>query len=624
MRSRLGLFFIGGIVGASLLFVGQHITRQHSPVGSDARAPDIADVQPDNRFSLSDSNDLSGVLALPTVFARRTALHGLAAQSNGARLRVLIADANQIPDRRDREIALAIFFRRFCDIDPRAALALAKSGPYAKVDRYRDIVWQTWARNDLADAIFAVNTLARDTDQATAVQSLYAAYGYMGNENTDQIFSQTSIEQNRQTRLRYLRVLLRDSPVHVVNFINTEPSRLRRDEYINWFAYALDVDNPDAAYSYVEAFKSSGDRALFKSMIESRFSRLNPVDTVRQALAKDETGPNSELHDAIEELASQNVDAAIEIFEQIESSNAKVLAAFVIANELANTNPRRAIEWLRSLEEIRTDKIEESLLATIAVSDLDFALETALALPAARRESAISNMLLQIAMSSPEQAASMLDSIPENVDLSRTLRMFGSIWLTKSPSAAIGWLESLESDQAEQIAEFSVRTAMRTQPDTAVRLLSFLDDKKAAASARLIVSELAATGDVDWALSIMEELRGRNIDGLEPSLAEGLANHDHHLAIQFVQQLPDHETRDAAVARVAEAVARSEATDAATVLPTLINSIENTQARSKAIRMIMVGIMRADKERAHQLLERLRISEDEKDIYRQIMRSQED
>jgi len=509
-------------------------------------------------------------------------------------------------------------------MDPRAALALANSDPHATTDRYRNIVWQTWARNDLADAIFSVNTLALDTDQATAVQNLYAAYGYMGNENTDQIFSQTGIEQNRQTRLRYLRVLLTESPVDVVHFINTEPSRLRRDEYISWFAFALDTTNPDAAYSYVEKFESSGDRALFKNAIESRFSRLNPIETVWRALAKDETGPNSEFHDAIEELASQDIAAAIEIFEQIESSNAKVLTAFVIANELANTNPRRAIEWLRSLEDIRTDNIEESLLATIAVSDPDFALETALALPAARRESVISKMLLQIAMSSPEQAASMLNSIPEEVDLSRTLGMLGSVWLAKSPSAAIGWLESLESDQAEQIAEFSVRTAMRTQPDTAIRLLSFLDDKKAAASARLIVSELAATGDVDWALSIIEELRGRNIEGLEPSLAEGLAKHDHHLAIQFVQQLPDQETKDAAVAGVALVVARSKATDVATVLPTLINSIENTQARSKAARTIMMRIIRSDKERAHQLLERLTISEDEKDMYRQIMRSQDD
>ncbi len=624
MRSRLGLFFVGGIVGASLLAVGQHIARQHSSTGSDARAPDIVGVQLENRISLSGRNALSSVLALPTVFTKRSALHELAAQSNGDRLRVLIADASQIEDREDRETALAVFFRRFCDIEPRAALALANSDPYVKVDRYRDIVWQTWARNDLADAIFAVKTLARHTDQATAVQSLYAAYGYMGNENTDQIISQTGIEQNRQTRLRYLRVLLRDSHVHVVNFINTEPSRLRRDEYINWFAYALDVNNPDAAYSYVGEFTSSGDRALFKSTIDSRFSRLNPVDTVWRALAKDETGPNSEFHDAIEELASQDVDAAIEIFEQIDSSNAKALAAFVIANELANTNPRRSLEWLRSLEDIRTDKIEESLLATIAHSDPDFALETALALPAARRESAISNMLLQIAMSSPEQAASMLDSIPEEVDLSRTLRMFGSVWLTKSPSAAMGWLESLEPGQAEQIADFAVRTAMRTQPDTAIRLLSFLDDKKATSSARFIVSELAATGDVNWASSVLEELRGRNIEGLEPSLAKGLANHDHRLAVQFAQQLPDQETRDAAVAGIAEAVARSKEPDAATALPTLINSIESTQARSETTRSIMFRLMRSDKERARQLLERLRISDGDKDVYRQMMSSKDD
>lgn len=619
MQWRLGLFLIGGVVGASVLVVGQYVARQHDPSGSGGHAPIIPTAQPENGIEMSDRGDLSDVLKLPTEFARRSALHGLAARSDSRQLQALIADASQISGRRGREIALTILFRRFCDFDPRAALALANTDPYAKTQWYRDVVWQTWAQNDLADAISAVKALAVETDKVAAVQNLYAAYDYMGNENTDQIFSETGIEQNRQTRLRYLRVLLRDSPVHVVNFINTEPSRLRRDEYINWFAYALDVNDPDAAYSYVGSFESLGDRTLYKSTIDSRFSRLNPVDTVWRTLAEGKTGPNSEFHDAITELASQDVDAAIDIFEQIESSNARVLTALVIAHELANTNPQRALEWLRSLEDIRTDKIEEALLATIAVSDPHFALETALALPAARRESAISNMVMKIALSSPEQAASLLSLIPEEVDLSRTLRMFGSVWLTKSPPAAIGWLESLESDQAAQIAEFTVKTTMRTQPETAIRLLSFLDAEKAANSAGFIVSELAAMGDVDWALTVMEELRGRDIQGLEPSVAKGLANHSPHQAIQYVQQLADKGMRDAAFAGVAQVVVLSGTEDATAVLPTLINSIEDDKARSKASRVIMMRLMRADKERASQLLERLRISENDKKVYRQIM-----
>ncbi len=617
MQSRLGLFFAGGLVGVGLLVAGQFITRQQSPLESTGtEAPEFPAA---HEPLVSGRVDLSGVLALPTEFARRQALYGLAAQSDGDRLRSLIADASQIPDRRDREAALAVFFRRFCDLDPRAALTLANSDPHAKTERYRNVVWQTWARNDLADAIFAVNTIPRHDDQVAAVQNLYAAYGYMGNESTDRIFSETGIEHNRQTRLRYLRVLLRDSPVHVINFINTEPSRLRRDEYISWFAYALDVSDPDAAYSYVEAFETSGDKSLYKTTIDSRFSRLNPVDTVWRALAKDETGPDSEFHNAIEELASQDVDAAIELFGQIESSNAKVLAAFVIATELANTNPRRALAWLRTLEDTRTDKIEESLLAVIAMTDPDFALETALALPRARRESAISGMLLRTAMSSPEQAVSLLESIPDDVDLSRSLRMFGSVWLTRNPSAAIGWLDSLDVDEAAHIAEFSVRTAMRTQPDTAIRLLSYLDDEKAASSGRFIVSELAATGDVGWAMSVMEELKGREIAGLEPSLAGGIASHDHQLAMQFVQQLPDQETRDAAVAEVARMVVRSDAADAGTVLPTLINSIQDARVRSRASRTVMLQLMRSDKKRARQLLEELRLDDNEKDIYRRSM-----
>ena len=624
MRLRPGWFVTGAIVGAGLLVLGQQLVNQHDPHERVRPALDIPGIAPETTAAHSERGDLFAVLAISGDFARRRALYNLAARSDGDRLRALIDDAAQVSDRSDRETTLAIFFRRYGEIDPQAALAIANSVPYAKIDRYRDTVWQTWARNNLDDALRAVDKLQDRADKLAAVQSVYAAHDYMGNERTDRIFSQTGIEQSRQTRLRYLRVLLRDSPVHVVNFINTEPSRLRRDEYINWFGYALDVSDPDAAYSYVESFNSPGDRALYKSTIDGRFSRLNPVDTVWRALAQGETGPNSNFHSAMTELAAQDVDAAIEIYGKIESSNAKVLAAYVIAGELANTNPRRALTWLRSLEDIRTDQIEESLLATIAVSDPGFALETVLAFPATRRESAISKMLLSVAMSSPEDAANLVALIPDDVEMSQSLRMLGGLWLNKNPSAAIGWLESLESGQAADIAAFSVRTAMKTQPDTAIRLLSFLDEKEAASSARFIVSELAATGDVNWALSVAEKLRARDIEGLEPSLAEGLANHDRDRAVQFVQQLPEQATRDAAAARVAGVVVKSDAPDSASVLRTLINGIQDAEIRSTTSRTVMVRMMRADQERASQLLQHLRIPEEEKDVYRQVLRNQAD
>ena len=66
------------------------------------------------------------VVALPTEFARSSALYAIAGRSDSADVQNLIFEANRIADDEERVRLLGILFFRLAETDPRSALALAR------------------------------------------------------------------------------------------------------------------------------------------------------------------------------------------------------------------------------------------------------------------------------------------------------------------------------------------------------------------------------------------------------------------------------------------------------------------------------------------------------------------
>ena len=178
MRKSLGLITIGALSGAALLFVIQKIPAEPgSTFGRSITVDTIptlsgADLDIARDSSFVDINSIEAVLALPTEFSRREALHVLAGRSDADRLQKLIFDGDRISDRTLRGSILTILFRRLAEVDPQTALALARIDPYGKDDGIENTIWRTWARNDLGEAIFAVKTQTRRSYQEDAAQSL--------------------------------------------------------------------------------------------------------------------------------------------------------------------------------------------------------------------------------------------------------------------------------------------------------------------------------------------------------------------------------------------------------------------------------------------------------------------
>lgn len=579
------MLLAGALCGAVLVFVvqkepvqpearmGQSVAVQAHPTVSHA------DVEkaPDSGFV--DVKSIQDVLAQPTEFARLEALHVLAGRSNATRLQELISDGDLIEDRTVRDSTLIVLFKRLAEVDPQTALALARIEPYSKDDGFENAIWRIWARNDLEEAIFAVNTQTRRSFQEAAAQSLFAAYGYMGNETTDRLQEALGIEPDRQTRLRFLRTLLEDSPDRLIEYISNEPSQLRRNEYINWLAYALDTDDRSRAFSYAERFTSTADRALFKGVVEDRFARLNPVETLQQALANNNAGPGSDFFSALQELAATDIAAAMDFYQQIDAPQTKMMAAYHIAKELAGTNPEAALDWARSLDGAQRQQIEGAVLARIAEADPQFAISAAAALPPAQRTSAISNILMTVTNSDPSLALELLASLPEGMNKARMEGQIGQAWLMSDPTAATAWLKTLDKSAASRIAAGSVRLLTRSQPEMAYQLLALMDEPQRVRSVSELIGQFASSGDISRARALVDEFKGqKGFEGIETRLITGLARHDTETAKQLAFQLQDTKERSRVLSSIAASIAPHDPKQAVDLLQSITDPVSEKQA----------------------------------------------
>ncbi|MCH9693476.1 MAG: hypothetical protein K0U72_03110 [Gammaproteobacteria bacterium] len=597
MWKSFGIFAIGALSGAAFLLAFQNVDDAPEPTANEPIAANTiptlsdADVDSARRSGFADINSIEDIVALPTVFARREALHVLAGRSDADRLQKLISEGNRISERALRGSVLNILFKRLAEVDPNAALALARVDPYKNDDSLERTIWRTWARNDLDEAIFAVNIESNSGYQADAAQSLYAAYGYMGNETTQRIAQELGIEPNRQTRLRFLRILLEDSPRRTIEFISEESSTLRRDEYINWLAYALDTNDQSVAMSYSEYFSSAADRAYYSSVVEDRFARINPVETLQQALATNDIGPNSDFHSALQELASKDITEAMNFYGQIDAPQAKMMAAFVIADELATSDPVAALEWVRSLEDARKQHIESAVLVRIAESNPEFALETAATLPTTQRVSSTSHILMAVARTDPALAKNLLASLADDSNKPRIQSKLGQAWLMEEPTAAIEWLGTLDAQEASDIAASATGILSRTRPETAYRLLELLDEPQRLRSAKELVGQFASVGDVAKARALIDEYGGEEgFETIEADLIGGLARHDSETATQLALQLQDDQERDQAFSRISRSLAADNPEEAIR----LLQNITDPSSRKRTVRSIAGTWYRSD------------------------------
>lgn len=229
--------------------------------------------------------DIEQILSLPTEFARSEAMHVLAGRSDSGGVQYLIYEANRIADRIERVGLLNILFFRLTETDPKSALAMARTEQFRTVRSIEQTVWHAWARNDLADALFEAKTQTTTAQRNLAAQSLYAAFGYMGNETTDRIEDELGIGPDRSSRTRYLYQLADRSVAEAIEFINNHERDRKQQEYVSWLAYYVSSDDPAAALRYSDLFDVASDRTRYASIINASIARDDPQAVIESVLA---------------------------------------------------------------------------------------------------------------------------------------------------------------------------------------------------------------------------------------------------------------------------------------------------------------------------------------------------
>ncbi len=517
---------------------------------------------------------VEGLIALPTEFARSEAMYALAGRSDSSGVQNLIFESNRVADDVERVSLLNILFFRLAETDPHSALALARTDHFKTIKSLEQTVWRAWARKDLHDALHAAKAQTSTVHRNMVIQSLYAAFGYMGNEITERIEAELGIGPDRSSRGRYLYQLADKSPAEAIAFINGLERGPEQQEYVSWLAYYVSLRDPAAALRYADLFSVAADGKRYSSIISSNIASENPRATIDRLLASSQGRRSSrELHSAIRALADTDLDGAKQYFEQARSADDRRMFGSAIAMEMAKTNPIEALTWARANDKEHFAFLQMSVLGKIAETDPQLALTEALNTPNAQmRSDVVSNVVQHIARNDPADAVAYLDQIQDRQQKLEVGQQLASAWIRRDPEAAIDWILGQDKEASGRMIQRVSHTLVRSNIDAAIRLLPRIDEPNQQTMRQQIAQRLAIGGSLGEAQSFIRQFDGQpGYDQLQASVISGVAQTDVLTAKQLADQLADGNARNTAYMQVIAQHAQVYPSEAARWLSSITN-----------------------------------------------------
>lgn len=509
--------------------------------------------------------NIEQILALPTEFTRFEALHVLAGRSDSAGVQNLIFEASRIADDIERAALLNILFFRLTETDPQSALALARMDQYGGVKSFEQTVWRAWARKDLDGALFAARTQASSVRQSFAAQSLYAAFGYMGNETTDRIEAELEIGPDRSSRARYLYQIADRSPAEAIGYINGLERGREQQELVSWLAYYFAPRDPTAALRYADLFAVASDGDRYRNIINNDVALQDPKATIERLLANGmDVQSSREYHYAVRELASMDLESAMQYFEQARSEQQRQTLGSAIAAELAKKDPDEALAWARANDRGQIPSLMMSVLGQIAQVDPKQALAEALDSPDERmRPMLVSSIVQQIVMNDPASAIPYLDQIEDRQQRLEVSQQLASTWIRKDSDAAIEWILGHDKEAAGQLMMQVGRRLLRNDVDAVIRLLPRLDGQYQENLRLQVAQQLATSRSPAEAQAFIQQFQTQTgYDRLQASVVAGIAQTDTVMAKQLADQILDSDARNAAYMDIIGQHARTDPIEA--------------------------------------------------------------
>lgn len=515
---------------------------------------------------------IADIRALPTPFARLEALYALAGRSGSERLQGLIFEANRIADDLARQDMLLVLFYRLAETDPHSALAMARTEYFRGDKTLERVVWRAWSRKDLDDALFAAKTQTTAARQNFAAQSLYAAHGYMENETADRINAELGIAPDRANRARYLYEMADRSPAAAVRFIESLPYGMERADYVSWLAHHLMRIDPATAATYADLFEDAGIGDVYRNIVSSTVARANPIPTIDRILASGNLhDQRNEFFSAMNSLASEDPGLAEQYFRQVTATEAKQWIGSVIVEHMLRRDPVEALAWARANDTGNHLHLEMTVLSRIARKDPDLALAEALAARNVHtRNNLVMSIVQQIAHEDPEKGVSYLDSIADRSQREQAASQIASQWLQTDPDAALDWILGHDEEAADRILMSSAYSLLRSDLDTAIRVLPRISGPQQTNMRRQIAQRLAQSRSPADAQAFVRQFANEpGYEQLQTSVIQGVSLTNRALARQMADQLTDPRARDAAYAQIVGQFVQDDPRTAAAMLASM-------------------------------------------------------
>lgn len=312
-----------------------------APINATAPAQPAAVERP------TDVESVNRVIANVSEFEKKRVLFEIAAEGDSATLQRLIFDGNRISDYDDRSTALLIFFGRLTELDPRSALALARLDTIAMRDAIVKQVWKLWSIEDLEGALQEAAQLPDAIDREVAAQSMFSAYGYMGNTATRRISAITGIAPDSENRARYLYRLAGKSPASALDQVNLmDSAQMQREAIIHLGRYLVKQEG-GRAIDYANRLAKSEHRNQYLTVVIMKIAEVDPQSALTAISSMDD--PRLQRHlfgDLFMEVMQRDIHLAKQLADSLVHTRAKDMAYFRIINYHARRDPVESAAWV--------------------------------------------------------------------------------------------------------------------------------------------------------------------------------------------------------------------------------------------------------------------------------------
>lgn len=552
---------LGVILGAAGTYVG---LRPSSDLPTQAAPRDVvvtrdmpaAEAERHRANGYVELTRIDDILALPGGFDRRAALYALAGRYDADRLQQLLFELDRIVSTHERHAALMIAFQRLTELDAPSALALARTASFAEVVEFERAVWAAWARSDYESALdYAADQSGAELRRAA--QSLYVAFGYLGNETAADIERRLGVEPDYLVRSRYLESLADESMEKAIAYADALPPGPYQQEAVGWLAFYAVSRDPLSAPGYEKRFRRVPVQMFYRNAIAQMQARADPLGAVQRLLAKDGGANPTAFYQAMSALAAADTDTAIAVIDSIESTAVRQRAVYAVAGVMAAKDPDRALVWARERDALLpgngNTQAFARVLQTIAYDDPQRAMDELLSIDNVQlRSNAIWAVVNPMTREQPAVAAAIISQIDSNSLREQAEQVLAQGWLQNDAEAAVEWMLGLDKSRSEQLlSSMSSFVVGRQEIDVALRILPRLSESTQVAWRQQLAMRMAVERSPEEALAFINRWEGEtDYARLQAATISSVAQKDPVHAWQLAGQIADNEVRDSVYAAV--------------------------------------------------------------------------